>query len=82
MVIEFISCPISKICDQAWVQTYNNIEVRFKKNKKTNKNKQKNNNKKTKTEKTNKKQTKQKQTQYRVCSFKGQLHNDGIPFIS
>ena len=54
MVVEFISCPITKICDQAGSHTYYpDVEVRFK-----------------------------KQTQYRVRSFTGQLHNDGMPFIS
>ena len=32
MVVELISCPVPKICDQAGAQTYNpGIEVRFKK---------------------------------------------------
>ena len=71
MVVEFISCPIPKICDQAGAQTYNTgIEVRFKKKKK-----------KKRKEKIEKKR-RYKQTQYRVRSFTGQLHNDGMPFIS
>ena len=53
MVVECISCPMPKICDQAGAQTYNpGIEVR---------------------------KSKKKRTQYRVRSFTGQLHNDGMP---
>ena len=80
MAVEFISSPITKICDQAGTQTYNPVPgIELDLNNKTTTT---TTTKQTKKKNKQKKNKKKKQKQYREHYFTGQLHNDGMPFIS